>query len=464
MGAPVTARIVEMLRQSQQPGDSRSLTELLEAALVGCTDAEKQRMLDDWSLWSLPHQRMPPGRWRRWGVIGGRGIGKSLTASKTIHEVAKDKDSLAGGVIAIVGRTHTDVRDVNIESTATGLLAAAPADFRPRWRPGPGTLEWPNGVRGRVFGAIGESAESIRGTNIAFGMGDEVAAWKNGHYVWWELLELACRVGRAQLMLTTTPRRLKWLRELAALEDTVLSTATTYDNPFLESSFVRSMRARFAGTSVEDQEIGGKFLDAVEGAILKDQALVSDARVPREDIARILATIKRVVVAVDPAVTANRRSDLTGVVVFGVDGDGDGYVFEDATDKYQIRNNEWAEVVVDLYQRYQADAVVAEVNRGGDLVEVGLRAVDRNINYVGVRATRGKVARARPVGGLYERGLIHHVGRFVELEDELTSWVEGDESPNRLDALVWGATYLMLDKETVRAWDTPLAYLGTQGQ
>lgn len=454
MSLPKIAELA--LRKAQEHGDSRSPKELLRAFFAGLEPVERRRILDDWDLWALPYQQMPPGDWRRWAMIGGRGIGKSWTASKTAHEVAKDVSSLAGGIIAIVGRTHTDVRETNVEAQATGLLAAAPDGFRPRWKPGPGVLEWPNGARGRVFSADGESAQSIRGTNIAFGIGDEVAAWKKGEETWWHLLELACRVGRAQLMLTTTPRPLKWLKKVVDDPETVLTGATTYDNPFLEEKARRVYVAAFEGTAAGDQELKGMFLDAIAGALLRRFEYISEHRVTAGEI----PDLERIVIAVDPAITASKRSDMTGMVAMGRDKDGHGYVLEDASDKYDIRNNEWAEVAVELFRKYAADKIVAEINRGGDMVEAGIRACARNIPYESVTATRGKFTRAAPVGALYERGLIHHVGNFPELEAELTTWIPGDPSPNRMDALVWAATYLMLDEEALQPWSSPLGYLG----
>lgn len=444
----------QALRKAKEYGDTRPVKEILRELFAGLESAERQRIADDWGLWALPYQRMPAGDWKTWAMVGGRGIGKSWTASKTIHEVAKDVESLGDGIIAIVGRTHTDVRETNIKAKATGLLAAAPHGFCPTWRPGPGELVWPNGARGRVFAA--ESPESIRGQNIAFAVGDEVAVWKNGDYVWHELLELACRRGRAQMMMTTTPRPLKWLKKVVGAEDTVVTGASTFDNPFLTEKYIKTITARFEGTSVADQELRGIFLDTTDGALLKKFEYISDSRIGIRSVPELV----RIVVSVDPAVTTSNRSDPTGMVVFGVDKDGHGYLLEDATDKYDISNNEWAETAVSLFRKYGADKVVAEVNRGGDMVEAGLRACARNIPYEGVRATRGKITRAAPVGSLYERGLIHHVGEFPELEQELTTWIPGNPSPNRMDAVVWAATYLMLDDEVFQPWDTPLAYLG----
>jgi phage terminase large subunit-like protein len=419
---------------------------------AGMEADELEQLESDWSEWALPYQQQPAGDWDIWMLLGGRGIGKTLTTGHLAHEVAAEPDRLDKGIIGIVGRTHTDVRLTNVEAEATGILETAPPGFRPRWQTGPGLLTWPNGVQGRVFSA--DSPESIRGPNLGFLIADEAAAWVNGKETWDKLM-FGLRVGRAQAVISTTPKPLKWLRDIAADKGTVVTHATTYDNPFLARKQLAKYRRLYAGTRLEAQELDGKFIDAIVGALLKDLEIEQGRR-------SIAPDMVKVVVAVDPAVTAHKRSDYTGIVVYGIDARGHGYVLEDASGKYQIKNNEWAEVVVDCYKRHRADVVVGEKNRGGDMVEAGIRASGAGVAFEATTATRGKMVRARPVGALYEQGLIHHVGEFPKLELELTTWIEGDPSPNRLDALVWAATYCHLSEDSPQPWDSPAAYMGFQ--
>ncbi|MFN8564116.1 MAG: hypothetical protein U0703_21425 [Anaerolineae bacterium] len=160
--------------------------------------------------------------------------------------------------------------------------------------------------------------------------------------------------------------------------------------------------------------------------------------------------LRRIVVAIDPAVTANAGSDETGIVVAGVDAGGQGYVLEDASLK--ASPDGWARAAVEAYHRWQADRIVAEVNNGGDLVEHTARTVDSNVSLTQVRASRGKRARAEPVAALYEQGKIHHAGIFEELERQMCEGTA--KSPDRVDALVWAITELMLreDEDVVMRW------------
>ena len=181
----------------------------------------------------------------------------------------------------------------------------------------------------------------------------------------------------------------------------------------------------------------GEYSDDTEGALWKRDWII------RHRVESV-SDLTRVVVAVDPAVTGNETSDDTGIIVVGsktVDGKEHYYVMDDFT--YHGDVTGWGQSVIDAYRRHSADLVVAETNQGGDLVEMNIRNYDRSIRFKKVTATRGKALRAEPIANLYDMGLVHHVGNFLELEDELCMWTPEDkESPNRLDALVWGVTYL----------------------
>ena len=181
----------------------------------------------------------------------------------------------------------------------------------------------------------------------------------------------------------------------------------------------------------------GEYSDDTEGALWKRDWII------RHRVESV-SDLTRVVVAVDPAVTGNETSDDTGIIVVGsktIDGKEHYYVIDDFT--YHGDVTGWGQSVIDAYRRHSADLVVAETNQGGDLVEMNIRNYDRSIRFKKVTATRGKALRAEPIANLYDMGLVHHVGNFLELEDELCMWTPEDkESPNRLDALVWGITYL----------------------
>lgn len=154
--------------------------------------------------------------------------------------------------------------------------------------------------------------------------------------------------------------------------------------------------------------------------------------------------ILKLVIAVDPAVTGNDTSDDTGIIPCGkfeMNGEMHYCVLDDRT--YHGRVEGWGQKVAHTYNDFKADKVIGEVNQGGDLVEMNIRNYDRHIAYDSVRATRGKAVRAEPIADLYRRGYVHHIGEFTELEDQMCSWTdEAGESPNNMDALVWGISYL----------------------
>jgi predicted phage terminase large subunit-like protein len=195
------------------------------------------------------------------------------------------------------------------------------------------------------------------------------------------------------------------------------------------------MRARYENTRLGRQELMGELLEDLEGALW--------TRAMMENRAEKAPELTRIVVAVDPAVTSGDSADDTGIVVAGRGVDDHAYVLTDAT--CHLSPDQWAKRVVIIYRTHSADRVIAEVNNGGELVEAVLRTVDPGLSFKSIHASRGKRTRAEPVAALYEQGKVHHVGGFPELEDELCSWIPGEgESPDRLDALVWAITELML--------------------
>ena len=162
----------------------------------------------------------------------------------------------------------------------------------------------------------------------------------------------------------------------------------------------------------------------------------------------------RIVIGVDPALTSKASSDETGIIICARGVDDCGYVLEDLS--CRLSPEGWARRVVNAYREFEADRVVAEVNNGGELVETVLRTIDPKLCYKAVHASRGKRLRAEPIVSLYEQGKIFHVKPFPELEEQMCNFnpMAYDDSPDRLDALVWALTELMLGEEPrrIRAW------------
>jgi phage terminase large subunit-like protein len=378
-----------------------------------------------WRDIARPAQLAPDGDWTVWLYSGGRGAGKSRAGAEWVHEQVQK----GARRIALVGPTAGDVRDVMVEGES-GILNCGPV--RPVYEPSKRRVTWPNGAIATTYSA--DEPDRLRGPQHDAAWCDEIAAWRYPQA--WDMLMLGLRLGTdPRVVATTTPKPVKLVRDLMATA--VVTRSTTYDNlDNLAPTFREQILSRYEGTRLGRQELLAELLEDVPGA-LWTRDLIEKARGTAPDLSRI-------VVAIDPAVTSGEQSDATGIIVVGAIGNV-GYVLEDLSGRYPPE--QWANIAVDAYRRWEADRIVAEANNGGDLVASVLRAVNPNVPVRLVRASRGKRARAEPVSALYEQGRIIHAGTFPELEDELCVWTPDTvESPDRMDAMVWGLTDLMLTK------------------
>lgn len=397
-------------------------------------------LLTDWRNWGRLNQQIPPdGKdWRSWLVLGGRGAGKTRAGAEWVKAMALGTwEPFFGKAerIAIVAPTFAEARLVMIEGKS-GLLAIHGEDERPRFEPSKRTLTWPNGAIVQVFSA--EEPDGLRGPQFDAAWCDELAKWKHAGAVW-DMLQFALRLGeRPCAVITTTPRPIPVLKRLLADDGTVTSRSTTFDNRRnLAKPFLDEVLKRYGGTKLGRQELNGELIEDDPDAIFK-RDLIENARVS------VAPEMKRVVVAVDPPAGFGRKSNACGIVCAGLGVDGRCYVLDDCSAQ-GLRPAQWARKIVALYHARAACRVVAEINQGGAMVEQVLREVDPDLSFRSVHATRGKQARAEPVAALYEQGRVSHVGAFAELEDEMCSAIgEGTKSPDRLDALVWAVSDLML--------------------
>ncbi len=385
----------------------------------------------DWHGHARADQLPPAGDWFGWLILAGRGWGKTRTGAEWVRgEVEGNR----AGRIALVGPTAADVRDVMVEGQS-GLLAVSPASFRPVYEPSKRRLTWPNGALPFCFSA--EEAERLRGPQHDAAWCDELGAWADAEATWDQLM-FGLRLGaRPRVAITTTPKPTRLIRALVGRPDFRVTRGRTADNAAnLAPTFLETIVGRYGGTRLGRQELDAEILEDVPGALwTRDR--IEALRVERAP------ELRRVVVAIDPAVTAGEDSDETGLVVAGVGADGHGYVLEDASGRHAP--TEWARRAVALFHRHGADRIVAEVNQGSALVEATLRVVDGNVPYRGVHASRGKIIRAEPVSALYEQGRVHHVGALPALEDQLCTFAPGSaRSPDRLDALVYALTELIV--------------------
>jgi len=338
------------------------------------------------------------------------------------------------GRIAIIGETASDMREVMIEGRS-GILAVHPQAERPLWEPSRRRLVWPNGAVAQAFSA--EEPDALRGPEFDAAWVDELAKWRYPDLAW-DMLQLALRIGRApRLVATTTPRPIPLIKRLMEDEATVVSRASTRMNRVnLAPGFIETIEARYAGTRLGRQELDGEIVEDRPGS-LWTRAIIEAARL------REAPALARIVVAVDPP--ASVGSGVCGIVAAGEGEDGRLYVLDDASIE-GARPAQWAARAVSLFHAREADALVAEINQGGDMVAAVIREADATVPVTTVRATRGKWLRAEPVAALYEQGRVAHVGALPRLEDEMCDFtsdgLSSGRSPDRLDALVWALTAL----------------------
>ncbi|MEQ9329956.1 terminase family protein [Thalassobaculum sp.] len=404
------------------------------------SDREAAALLYDWSFWARPTQLAPEGGWRVWLILAGRGFGKTRTGAEWVRSLAEGGRARR---IALVAETAADARDVMIEGES-GILACCPPWARPRYQPSRRRVTWPNGAVATSFSA--DDPDQLRGPQFDAAWADEIAKWR--YEAAWDNLLLGLRLGTdPRCVATTTPKPRAWLARLMADPGTVLTRGATRDNAAnLAPAFLDQILARYAGTRLGRQEVEGEFLAEIPGA-LWTRTLIEAAR----SAPPAAGDLVRVVVAVDPAVTAGADSDETGIVVAGTGTDGRFWVIEDLSGR--LSPDLWARRAAEAFRRHRADAVVCEVNQGGDLVVATLRTVDPVLPVRAVRATRGKRLRAEPVAALYEQGKVRHAGAFPLLEDQMAGFtgLPGEASPDRLDALVWALTDLAFDRPPARS-------------
>lgn len=382
--------------------------------------------------WTWPHARSdqhpPAGKWMTWLLRGGRGSGKTRTGSEWTH-----RRSEISPRIALIGPTGPDARDIMVEGES-GILACSPPGKRPQYEPSKRKLTWPNGAIGSIYS--GEEPDRLRGPEHYDVWIDEPAHMSAIELVWDNML-LGLRLGpRPRVCATTTPKPTPWMRGLVKDPTTISIVTSTYANlANLAPTWRQTVLDRYEGTRKGRQELYGEILEDVEGAMWKPEMIESH----RVDSA---PPLERIVIGVDPAGTANKRSDETGIIGVGK-ADGEYYVLVDFSGRYSP--NTWAMQTGMAYDAYSADRVVVEKNYGGDMVKTTIEGVRPDVPVSEVTSRRGKALRADPVAALYEQGKVHHVGLFNDLEDQMTTWVPGTSSPDRLDALVHGITYLMGD-------------------
>lgn len=395
----------------------------------------------DWSFWARPEQ-LPPEELGKngkfiWFLKAGRGFGKTRTFAEWVIELVQNKGYKR---ISLVGSAADEVRDIMIEGES-GLMACSPSWFYPLYEPSKKKITWPNGAIANIF--YGSEPDKSRGAQSDLIWADELAKWKYPESTFDNLL-LGLRLGKNPLCgVSTTPRPTRFIKELTKRKDVIVVNGSTYDNlDNLATPFIQTIIQKYEGTRLGRQELYAVLLDDNPNALWDRETIDKYRIIDKPDCYKM-------VVAIDPQATSNENSSETGIVVAGEGMALPGmkymdlphyYIWEDLS--LSGKPEKWSQTGIVGYNKYRCDRIIGERNNGGDMIKSIIHNIDKSIPYSDVWASRGKYTRAEPVSALYEQGRVHHIGTFPELEDQLCEWEPGDKSPDRLDALVWGVTWL----------------------
>lgn len=426
--------------------------EELKAEISRLTEAQAEELAYAWRLWARPNQIAPEGKWRTWLALAGRGFGKTRLGAEWVREKVYE----GAQRIALVGRTAADTRDTVVLGES-GIINVFPPSQRPIYEASKRRVLFHTGAIATLYSD--EVPDALRGPQHEYSLCDEMAAWSNAQTTW-AMLQMGLRLGRLpQAVVTTTPRPIPIIRDLlsrVASGTVVLTKGSTYDNAVnLAESFMDEVTNRYGSTRLGRQELFAEILEDAAGA-LWSRAMLEAAALTElpEGVA-----LDRVVVAVDPSVSADGGGDECGIVAAGRGTDRRAYILRDAS--ANASPDEWARSVILLANALDAAAIVYERNQGGALVESTIRLTfvamnaGRAVNnepplylppLIPVNASVGKRARAEPISALYEQGRVSHLRGLHRLEDEMCSWEakSGQPSPNRIDALVWAVTELAI--------------------
>lgn len=378
-----------------------------------------------------------------WLVTGGRGAGKTRLGAEWVNALVRGlplfaTPALRYGRLALVGETLADVRDVMIEGPSGIVGVSQP--WRPRYEPSRRRLVWENGAVATIFSS--EDPESLRGHQFDAAWCDEVGKWRNAEACF-DMLQFGLRLGnQPRQLVTTTPRPSRLIKRLLADPTVLVTRMRTAENAAnLAAGFIEAVANRYAGSVLGRQELDGELVEDREDA-LWTRSMIESA------ISEKPGELRRIVVAVDPPASSRRTSDACGIIAAGMGNDGRAVVLADAT-LNAARPQDWATRAVSLYHALAADCLLVEVNQGGEMASAVIRTVDASVPVKPVRAQRGKWLRAEPVAALYQADRVRHAGRFPELEDEMCDFgphgLSSGRSPDRVDALVWALSELLLN-------------------
>jgi len=477
--AEVTTVLIDLCRELHSL-DSDTRREAL-ASLTPEARTAIDALTYEWALWTRPEQRAPLGRWRWWVLAGGRGGGKTRTASEQVSQWAWENP---GTRICLLAKDAGGYRRIMLLGKS-GLLSIAPPWFRPRWHKTEKMLAWPNGTIAELHSS--EEPQTLRGPEYHYAWVTELFHYQipkgeKEPTAWREGIKLSLRLGESPRgIIDSSPRQTEFCASLLLgpedrhgnrsveqeqidsgewaisheLEDREgkrhsyvvhvrrWSSERNADN--LGAGVIAEWRHDLRGTALEEQELDGKILAKVRGALF-DQDNIDQNSV------RVVPTIVKVLVAVDPT-RSDAPTDEAGIVVGGLGADGHAYVWDDCS--LRGSPDRWGREAIGAYHKYQAHAIVREENRMPQSLTILVNTIDRSVKWIEVSATEKKQTRAEPVSALYEQGRVHHVHdprdplRLALLESEMVNWNPKlrQASPNRMDALVWLIWALLLGEQ-----------------
>jgi phage terminase large subunit-like protein len=452
--ALAAGRILRLLDRAESPIQEAAALLGSRALHDALTPEERLAVRYIWPLWARRLRRVqkpqwlkrepgfgvwrgqlrPPGPWSVLLYMAGRGSGKTRFGGETVRAWAHEHP---GCRIAMVGATAADVWGTMLEGES-GLLACCPPWDKPAVHTTKRRVVWANGSMAILYSA--DKPARLRGPQHHFAWADETCAWR--YLDAWDQLMFGLRLGPVpQVAMTTTPRPLDLIRELAQDESTALLIGSSRDNA---ANINLKHFGKYDGTALGRQETDGELLDEMPGALWKREWFAHVSAAPK---------LNRIVIGFDPAETSGKDADDSGIVAAGLGEDGLGYILDDRT--VHATPDAAARAVVKAYFDFGAGAVIVDATRNGELAKSLIAVVDPRVRVLIKGGNRGKRAWAEPISALYEQGRVRHVAlrdpktgrvRVSALEDQMCNWSDDvrDWSPDRLDASVYALTELML--------------------
>lgn len=401
-------------------------------------------MPEIWENIARENQKIPEGDWSLWMILAGRGFGKTRTGAESVSQLVYSGEYKR---VAIIGKNLKETRDIMIEGVSGILSTTYFTNYKTsnksekflKYYPAKRQVQFSNGALAYILGA--DNYDSLRGLQFDLVWIDEFAKFKNPRDSFDQIM-FTLRSGKnPRCIMTTTPKPLPVLKELAEKSTTYLTKGTTFDNsPNLSAKFIETMKATYVNTRLGDQELFGEIILDQQNAVWRKEDIIYQ-HMTKEDM-------ETIVIGVDPAVSCSETSDETGIIVVGMGINNNIYVMDDLSGKYAPQ--EWVKIICRAYKDYAASKVIAETNNGGDLVREMLMTIYPYIPFVATKAIKGKIARAEPIALLYNAKKIFHVKRFKQLEEQMCSLSYDEKlksSPDRVDALVWAVNALKCRNE-----------------